>query len=90
MRRAYHGYYFRLLESQGPNAPGGAHDYLVNNNMTDGFAVVAWPAEYGNSGVMTFLVSHHGVVYDRNLGRRTQTIAGSMTVFDPDDRWSIE
>jgi len=78
------------LKSQGPNAPGGAHDYVVNGKMTEGFAVVAWPAEYGDSGVMTFLVSHHGLVFQRNLGKRTSRLANSMTEFDPDPDWSIE
>jgi len=89
-RRPYHGYYFKQLWSQGPNAPGGARDYMVNGRMIEGFAVVAWPAEYGNSGVMTFLVSHQGVVYERNLGKRTASIASSMTAFDPDSEWSVE
>ncbi len=89
-RRPYHGYYFKLLTSQGPNAPGGERDYMVNGKMTEGFAVVAWPADYGNSGVMTFLVNHHGVLYERNFGRRTETIAGSVPSFDPDWRWSVD
>ncbi len=89
-RRPYHGYYFMLLKSQSPNAPGGARDYVVNGRMTEGFAVVAWPAEYGNSGVMTFLVSHHGIVYERNLGWRTASIASAMTAFDPGPDWSVE
>jgi hypothetical protein len=89
-RRPYYGYYFKLLTSQGPNAPGGDHDYFKNGKMTEGFAVVAWPALYGNSGVMTFLVSHHGVVYQQNLGRRTERIASSMTKFDPDPLWEIQ
>jgi len=89
-RRPYHGYYFKQLWSQGPNAPGGARDYMVNGRMIEGFAVVAWPAEYGNSGVMTFLVSHQGVVYERNLGKRTASIASSMTALDPDSEWSVE
>jgi hypothetical protein len=88
--RPYHGYYFKLLQSQGPDAPGGARDYVLKGKMTEGFAVVAWPAEYGNSGVMTFLVNHQGVVYERNLGRRTPSIASAMTTFDPDGRWNIE
>ncbi len=89
-RRPYHGYYFKLLRSQGPYAPGGAYDYVVDGRMTNGFAIVAWPAEYGNSGVMTFLVSHQGIVYQRNLGRHTARIASTMSVFDPTPQWSIE
>ena len=89
-RRPFHGYYFKLLKSQGPNAPGGAREYVVNGRMTEGFALVAWPAQYGNSGVMTFLVSHQGVVYERDLGRRTERIASSITSFDPDPGWNVE
>ncbi len=88
--RPYHGYYFKLLKAQGPNAPGGAREFLVNGRMIEGFAVVAWPAEYRNSGVMTFLVSHQGIVYEQNLGTRTERIASSMTAFDPDSEWSAE
>jgi len=87
--RPFHGYYFKLLKSQGPSAPGGARDYLVNGRMTEGFAVVAWPAEYGNSGVTTFLVSHQGVVYERDLGPHTERIANGMSVFDPDSQWRL-
>lgn len=86
----YHGYCFKMLTAQGPHAPGGARDYLVNGKMTEGFAVVAWPAEYGVSGIMTFMVSRQGVIYERNLGRRTGRLARSMTVFDPDSQWSTE
>lgn len=89
-RRPYHGYYFKLLKSQGSHAPGGARGYIVDGRMTEGFAVIAWPAEYGNSGIMSFLVSRHGVVYERDLGRRTEQIASSMEAFDPDPQWSIE
>lgn len=89
-RRPYHGYLFKLLKAQGPDAPGGAQDYVVDGRMTRGFALLAWPAEYGNSGVMTFMVSHHGVVYERNLGRRTDRIANEMTVFNPDSHWIVE
>lgn len=88
-RRPYHGYYFKLLKSQGPHAPGGAKDFVANGRMTDRFALIAWPAEYGNSGVMSFLVSHHGIVYERNMGRRTARIARAMNEFDPDSNWSV-
>ena len=67
----YHGYYFRVLTQQGPNAPGGTLDYVVKGKMIGGFALLAWPAEYGNSGVMTFLVNHSGVVYQKDLGNST-------------------
>jgi hypothetical protein len=83
----YHGYFYRILTGQGKDAPGGAFDYLVNGKMIGGFAVVAWPAEYGNSGVMTFIVSHDGVVYQKNLGEDTEKTAQEMKLFDPDKTW---
>jgi hypothetical protein len=83
----YHGYYYRLLKAQGPNAPDGAYDYLVKGSMIGGFAVLAYPAEYGNSGVMTFMVNHDGVVYQKDLGRNTATTAKAMKKFDPDKSW---
>ncbi len=83
----YHGYYFRILKAQGKNAPGGAYDYLVNGHMIGGFAVVAYPAGYGNSGVMTFLVNDDGVVYQKDLGKNTNRIATAMKMFDPDKTW---
>ena len=64
----YHGYFYKVLTAQGPNAPGGAIDYIVNGRMIGGFGLVAWPARYGDSGVMTFMVNHDGVVYQKNLG----------------------
>jgi Protein of unknown function (DUF2950) len=83
----YHGYYFRILKGQGPGAPGGALNYVVNGKMIGGFALIAWPAEYGNSGVMTFLVNHAGTVYQKDLGNRTDAIASRTTLFDPDQTW---
>lgn len=83
----YHGYYYHILTAQGKNAPGGAYDYVVNGHMIGGFAVVAYPATYGNSGVMTFVVSHEGVVYQRNLGKNSTSIAKGMKKFDPDKTW---
>jgi hypothetical protein len=83
----YHGYYYRILKAQGPNAPGGAVNYVVNGNMIGGFALVAYPAEYGNSGVMTFLVNNAGVVFQKDLGPRTSRIASRMTAFNPDHTW---
>jgi len=85
---AYHGYRFRVLNSQGANAPGGAEDYIVNGKMLGGFAAVAYPAEYGASGVMTFIVSHEGVVYQRDLGESTEKVAKKMTAFDPGVGWT--
>ena len=83
----YHGYFFRILEAQGPNAPGGAAEYVVNGRMIGGFAVVAWPAVYGSSGIKTFMVSHHGVVYEQDLGPDTAQEARDITTFDPDAAW---
>ena len=85
--RPYHGYFYRILEGQGANAPGGAYDYVVNNAMIGGFALVAYPAEYGNSGVMTFMVNHDGTVYQKDLGGKTGKLAAKMKLFDPDSTW---
>jgi len=83
----YHGYYYRIMKAQGKNAPGGAYDYVIRGNMIGGFAVVAWPAKYGNSGVMTFIVNHDGVVYQKDLGKNTAKIAKAMSKYDPDNTW---
>jgi hypothetical protein len=83
----YHGYYFRVLTAQGPHAPGGAMSYLANGAMTKGFALIAWPADYGSTGVMTFLVSNLGIVYQKDLGAGTAAIASNYTAYDPDDMW---
>jgi hypothetical protein len=77
----------RILTQQGPNAPGGALSYVVKGKMIGGFALLAYPAEYGNSGVMTFLVNHNGVVYQKDLGDYTQTLVKRMNWFDPDQTW---
>jgi len=87
--RPYYGYYYQLLTEQGPSAAGGQRNYFEEGQLTGGFAVVAWPAEYGNSGVMTFIVSHRGIVYEADLGKRTDRIARNMTAFDPDPQWRI-
>ena len=83
----YQGYYYKLLTRQGRNAPGGAHDYIVNGKMIGGFALIAYPAEYGNSGVMTFMVNHAGTVYEKDLGTRTERIVRRIYWFDPDQTW---
>ncbi len=83
----YNGYYFRLLKSQGANATGGKYDYVVNGKLFGGFAAVAYPAKYGVSGVMTFLVNHDGVVFEKDLGTATPSVAGKMSRFDPDKTW---
>jgi hypothetical protein len=84
----YHGYYYRILTAQGKNAPGGAYSYLWRGKMIGGFAVVAYPAEYGNSGVMTFIVNHDGKVFQKNLGPNTASIARSMKEYNPDSSWT--
>jgi hypothetical protein len=83
----YHGYYFHILKAQGPDAPGGAMDYVVKGKMIGGFALVAYPAEYGVSGVKTFMVSHHGIVYEKDFGRATGAVAPRMLRFNPDKTW---
>jgi hypothetical protein len=85
---AYHGYYYKLLTGQGKDAPGGAYDYLVKGKMMGGFGVVAYPAQYGSSGIMTFIVNHDGVVYQKNLGPKTASVAQAMTRFNPDKSWT--
>jgi hypothetical protein len=86
-RIPYHGYYFRILTQQGPNARGGMLDYVVKGKMIGGFALLAYPAEYGNSGVMTFLVNHAGTVYQKDLGDYTVRLVKRMMLFDPDQTW---
>jgi hypothetical protein len=85
--RPYHGYFFRILKSQGEHAPGGACDYMVGENMIGGFALVAWPAEHADSGVMTFMVNHDGKVFEKDLGPETAELVKAITSFDPDDTW---
>jgi hypothetical protein len=86
----YHGYLFKLLKAQGPHAEGGAYDYVVRGNMIGGFALVAYPAQYGVSGIMTFVVNHDGVVYSKDLGPNTTKLAAAMTRYDPDSSWKKE
>ena len=83
----YHGYYFRLLTEQGPAAPGGAYSYLVDGRLIGGFAVVAYPARYGVSGVMTLMVNQTGAVYQKDLGQDTADVAKAMASFNPDPSW---
>lgn len=83
----YHGYYYKLLTSQGADAPGGAYDYVVKGRMIGGFAVLAYPARYGASGIMSFMINHEGVVYEKNLGRYTTQVAQKVTSFNPDGSW---
>jgi hypothetical protein len=85
--RPYYGYYFRILLAQGSNAPGGAMSYLSEGHMTRGFALIAYPATYGDSGVMTFIVNQSGIVFEKNLGTSTSRIAQQITQYDPDSSW---
>ena len=86
-RTPFHGYYFRMLTRQGSHARGGAKDYIVNGKMVGGFAFVAYPAEYRNSGVMTFIINQDGVLLQKDLGKTTSETATAMSEFDPDDSW---
>jgi hypothetical protein len=86
----YYGYYFHVLTAQGANAAGGAYDYVVNERMIGGFGLVAYPAEHGSTGVMTFIVNHDGVVFSKDLGADTAKLASEMTTFDPDATWKRE
>jgi hypothetical protein len=84
----YHGYFFKILKGQGPNAPGGQYDYVVNGKMILGFGLLAYPASYGNSGVMSFIVNQDDVVYQKDLGEDTAKIAESITTYNPDKTWT--
>jgi hypothetical protein len=86
--RPYHGYFFRILTRQGPSASGGAKDYIVNGHMTAGFAMIAFPAKYGDSGIMTFIVGPTGVVFEKNLGPGTEALARRIAAYDADQSWN--
>jgi len=88
IKDGYYGYRFRILDGQGPSASGGARSYLSRGKLANGFALVAWPAHYGETGVMSFLINHDGVAYQKNLGPASAAIAGAMTRFDPDATWT--
>lgn len=83
----YHGYHYRILQSQGANAKGGAYSYILGDKMRAGFALIAWPEAYGESGVMSFLVSHAGIVYEQNLGPDGAEVAKAMPSYNPDEAW---
>jgi len=85
--KPFHGYYYKILKGQGKSAPGGAYQYVINGHMVAGFALVAWPAEYNVSGVMTFIVNQNGTVYQKDLGPKTAEIAKAMTLYNPDRTW---
>ena len=84
----FHGYYYRMLTRQGPAAKGGAHDYMVNGRLTKGFAFLAYPAEYRNSGVMTFIINQDGIAYQKDLGQDTATLAPAISEYNPDKSWA--
>ena len=85
----YHGYYFKILTSQGKHAAGGKYNYIINNRMIAGFSLVAWPAAWGNTGMMTFIINQQGIVYQRNLGPKTAKLASRMSTYDPDAKWTV-
>jgi hypothetical protein len=84
----FYGYYYRILYAQGKNANGGAYEYVINDKMIGGFALMAYPADYGASGIMTFIVNHDETVYQKDLGEQTEKIANEVNMFDPDETWS--
>jgi hypothetical protein len=86
----FHGYYFRILTRQGEAAPGGKMDYLSHGNLTGGFALVAYPEHWDQSGIMTFIVNQDGKVYQRNLGEKTSQLAGAIKTYNPDSEWALE
>ncbi len=88
-RQPYNGYYFRILKAQGKHAPGGAYNYIINGNMIGGFGLVAWPADYGKTGIMTFIVNQQGRVYQKDLGEKTAKVASSIKKYDPDSTWQL-
>ncbi|MBM7060318.1 DUF2950 domain-containing protein [Pseudomonas sp. UL073] len=83
----WHGYHYRILTAQGPSAPGGAYDYKIGEHMSRGFALIAWPAKYGDSGVMSFMISHDGEVFQKDLGPNSSKLAAAIKSFDPDSSW---
>jgi hypothetical protein len=88
-RAPYHGYYFKILTRQGPHAPGGKYGYIINGNMIAGYALVAYPDKWGNSGAMTFIINQQGRVYQKNLGPNTAKLAAAMTEYNPDPTWKL-
>lgn len=88
-RTPYHGYYFKILKRQGPHAPGGKYGYVINGNMIGGYALIAYPDKWGNSGVMTFIINQQGRVYQKNLGPNTVKLAAAITEYDPDPSWKL-
>jgi hypothetical protein len=89
VHQPYNGYYFKILKGQGKHAPGGAYNYIINGNMIGGFALVAWPADYGRTGIMTLIVNQQGLVYQKDLGKKTAKAASTMKKYDPDSSWEL-
>ena len=87
--KPFHGYYFRILTRQGKDAPGGEMNYMSDGNLTGGFALVAYPEHWDQSGIMTFIVNQDGKVYQRNLGEKTSQIARAMKEYNPDSEWTL-
>ena len=85
----FHGYYYKVLKSQGSDAPGGEYNYVINGNMIAGFSLLAWPSIYGQPGIMTFIVNQQGRVYQKNFGPRTATVAAMTTQYNPDKSWKL-
>src|SRR5262249_39718660 len=85
----FHGYFFKILTCKGKNAPGGAYDYIINGNMIGGFAFVAWPAHYRDTGIMTFIINQQGKVYQKDLGPNTDAIVKKMNAYDPGPSWNL-
>jgi hypothetical protein len=85
----YHGYFYRILTKQGPATPAGAYDYIINGRMIAGFALVTYPSQYGNTGIMTFIVNHQGKVYQKDLGPGTMDTVSQMDTYNPDDTWTL-
>jgi hypothetical protein len=88
-KTSYAGYQFKILTAQGKAAPAGKYDYVINGHFIGGYALIAWPADYGKTGVMTFIVNHYGLVYERDLGPQTATLAAATTAYNPDDEWKV-
>lgn len=88
-RQPFHGYLFKVLTRQAKSAPGGKYNYIINGNMIGGFALVAWPAKYDESGIMTFIINQQGRVYQKDLGEKTAKIAAAMKEYNPDKTWTI-
>jgi hypothetical protein len=85
----FQGYYFKILTEQGKHAPGGKYNYIINGNMIGGFGLVAWPADYGDTGIMTFFVNQQGIVYQKDLGEKTEKLAPNIKAYDPDSSWKV-